>query len=117
MLSRSPAERPERILQTLRQRHKALAAEHDMRMFPARKGQPEMIEPVVEWHAGDTDATIVHVGKIGQTKPARRVLLAEDDLALGAMQRSPGADAPLQSAPDAGTVGSRRRWRPAASSA
>jgi hypothetical protein len=38
-------------------------------------------------------------------KPSRprRVLLAEDDLALGAMQRSPGADAPLQSAPDAGT--------------
>jgi len=31
------------------------------------------------------------------------VLLAEDDLALGAMQRSPGADTPLQSAPDAGT--------------
>ena len=31
------------------------------------------------------------------------MLLAEDDLALSAMQRSPGADAPLQSAPDAGT--------------
>ena len=63
MLSRNPAERPERILQTLRQRHKALAAEHDMRMLPARK--PEMIEAVIERHAGDTDATIAHVGKIG----------------------------------------------------
>jgi len=38
MLQRGAAERPQRILQTLRQGHKALTTEHDMRMFPAREG-------------------------------------------------------------------------------
>jgi len=35
MLQRGPAERPQRILQTLRQCHKALTSEHDMSMLPA----------------------------------------------------------------------------------
>src|SRR5262249_62234501 len=77
MLSRGPAERPERILQALRQRHKALAAEHDMRMFPARKGQPEMIEPVVESPAGDTAARSADGGKMLQTQRAPRHGLAD----------------------------------------
>ena len=73
-----------------------------MGVFPAREGQPEVIEPVIERHAGDADAVIAHVGKIGQPEPARRMLLPEDDVLLGAVQRPPGADAPLQRAPDAG---------------
>src|SRR4051812_29043338 len=66
MLQRGPAERPQRILQTLRQRHEALTAEHDMSMLPARERQPEVIEPVFERHTGDADAVIAHVGEIGQ---------------------------------------------------
>ena len=43
MLQGSASERPQRILQTLRQCHKALTSEHDMSMLPAREGQAEVI--------------------------------------------------------------------------
>ena len=59
-----------------------------------------MVEPVIERHAGDADAAIAHVGEIGQPQPARRMLLAKDDVLLGSVQRPPGADAPLQRAPN-----------------
>ena len=45
---------------------------------------------------------IAHIGEIGQTEPARRMLLPEDDVLLGAVERPPGADAPLQRTPNAG---------------
>jgi hypothetical protein len=73
-----------------------------MRVLPAREGQPEVIEPMIERRAGDADAVTAHLGEIGQTQPTRRVLLPEDDVLLGAVERPPGADAPLQGAPDAG---------------
>ena len=102
MLQRGAAERPQRILQPLGQCHKALAAEHDMGVLPAREGQAEVIEPVIERHTGDADAVIAHVGEIGKPQPARRMLLPEDDVLLGPVQRPPGTDAPLQRAADAG---------------
>ncbi len=102
MLQRGAAERPQRILQPLGQCHEALTAEHDMGMLPAREGQAEVIEPVIERHTGDADAVIAHVGEIGQPQPARRMLLPEDDVLLGAVQRPPGADAPLQRAANTG---------------
>src|SRR5712692_11228592 len=52
--------------------------------------------------AGDADAAIAHVGEIGQPEPAPRIFLPEDDVLLGTVQRPPGADTPLQRAPDAG---------------
>ena len=61
-----------------------------------------MVEPVIERHTGDADAMIAHVGKIGQPEPARRVVLPEDDVLLGAIERAPGTNAPLQSAAHAG---------------
>ena len=61
-----------------------------------------MIEPVIKRHPGDADAAIAQVGKIGQPKSTRWVLLPEDDILLGAMQSPPGTDAPLQRAADAG---------------
>ena len=85
MLQRRAAERPQRVLQPFGQRHEALAAEHDMGVFPAREGQPEVIEPMIERCAGDADAATAHVGEIGQPEPARRVLLPEDDVLLGAV--------------------------------
>src|SRR5260370_6518187 len=102
MLQWRAAERPQRILHPLSKRHKALAAKHDMGVLPAREGQPEVIEPVIERHTGDADAATAHVGEIGQTQPTRRVLLPEDDVLLGAVERPPGADAPPPPAPDAG---------------
>ena len=62
----------------------------------AREGQAEVIEPVIERHTDDADAVITHVGEIGQAQPTRRVLLPEDDVALGPVERSPAADASLQ---------------------
>src|SRR5258708_13013255 len=73
-----------------------------MGVLPPREGRPEVIEPVLERHTGDADAAPAHVGEIGQPQPTRRVLLPEDDVLLGAVERPPGADAPLQRAPDAG---------------
>jgi len=58
---------------------------------------------MIERRAGDADPAIGHAGKIRQPKAARRVLLPEDDVLLGTVERPPGADAPLQRAPDAGT--------------
>src|SRR5439155_13792607 len=122
MLQWGAAERPQRILQPLGQCHKALAAEHDMGVLPAREGQAEVIEPGFERYTGDTDAVIAHVGEIGQPQPARWMLLPEDDVLRGPVQRPPGADAPLQrtaypgadlrmAAPDLGENGDRPQAR------
>ena len=61
-----------------------------------------MIQPVIERHTGDADTTVGHPGEVGQAKPAGRMLLPEDYILLGAMERSPGSDAPLQRAADTG---------------
>ncbi|MBB2158097.1 hypothetical protein HLH33_17645 [Gluconacetobacter diazotrophicus] len=56
--------------------------------------------------ARDRDGEIVHDGEIGQPDPAGLVLLAEDHVPLGAVQRAPGTDPPLQRAADAlGQIG------------
>src|ERR1700737_1977514 len=83
MLQGSAAERPQRILQALGQCHEALTAEHDMSMLPAREGQSEMVEPVIQRRTGDADAVIAHIGEIGQPQPTRWMLLPEDDVLLG----------------------------------
>ena len=48
MLQGSAAERPQRILHSLGQRHEAFPAEHDMGVLPAREGEPEVVEPMIE---------------------------------------------------------------------
>ena len=83
MLQGNTAERPERILQAFGQCHEALAAEDDMSMLPAREGQPEMVEPVIQRRTGDADAAIAHIGEIGQSQSTRWMLLPEDDVLLG----------------------------------
>ncbi len=74
-----------------------------MTVLPAREGQSEVIEAVIERHAGDADAEIAHIGEIGQPHPARRMLLPENDVTIRAVECSPAANAPLQRAADAGT--------------
>jgi hypothetical protein len=39
MLQRRPAERPQRVLQTLREGHEALTAEHDMSILQPEKAK------------------------------------------------------------------------------
>ena len=89
-------------MQPDRQCGEALAAEHDLGMLPAGEGQPEMIEPVHEQLAGDRDPEWPRIGEVGQALGARWMILAEDDLALGPMQRLPAANATFQGAADAG---------------
>ena len=59
-----------------------------------------MIEPMIQRHTGDIDAVIAHVGEIGKSQPSWRMLLPEDDVLLGPVQRPPGTDAPLQGTPN-----------------
>src|SRR5262245_10285332 len=90
------AERPQRVLQTLRERNEALPAEDDVSVLPAAIGQAEVIEQVVERFTGDADAEVTHAGEVGQPQPARHLLLTEDHVLLRAVVRLPHADAPLQ---------------------
>src|SRR6266571_1682238 len=83
VLFRHAAQRPQRVLQAFRERHEALAAEHDMGMLEARERQPEVIEPMIEPLTRDRDAERAHVGEVRQADAARRVLLAEDHISVG----------------------------------
>ena len=100
VLFRHAAQRPQRVLQAFRQRHKALAAEHHMSMLEARERQPEVVEPVMERLTRDRDAEPTHVGEVGQAHSPRRVLLAEDHIAVGTVERPPPGDAALQGPAD-----------------
>src|SRR5258705_12501681 len=93
VLVRYPAECPQRILQTLRQRHKALAAEHHVGMLEAREGEPEVVEPMLQHDTRDCHAERAGVGEVRQAETAGLVLLAEDHIPLGSRQRSPSAHA------------------------
>ena len=101
-LLRHAAERPQRILQALGQRDKTLATQNDVGVLEAGEREPEMVESVIEGHARDGDAERARVGEVGQPQPAGFVLLAEDHILLGAFERAPRSDAPLQRAADVG---------------
>ena len=102
VLARGAAERPERVLQAFGERHEALPTQHDVGVLEARVGEPEVVEPVIEGLAGHADAEVGRVGKVRERGPARLVDLAEDDVLVGSVDGSPGTDAPLERAADAG---------------
>ena len=89
-------------LQAFGKRDVTLAAEHDMGVLPAGEGETEVIEAVIEAHAGDAHPGLAHVGEVGQAEPARHMKLAEDDVLVGAVDGAPGADAALERAPYSG---------------
>src|SRR5262245_23375364 len=91
-----PSECPQRILQTLRQRHEALAAKDDMGVLEAGECKAEVVKPMVEWLPSDGDAKLAHVGKVGKAKPAWWMLLSEDDVLFGAVHGPPGSNTPFQ---------------------
>ena len=62
MLARGAAQRPQRVLQPLGQGHVALAAQDDVGVLEARAGEPEVVEAMLERHAGHGD---------GQDRPSR----------------------------------------------
>ena len=67
-----------------------------MGVFEAREGQPEVIQAMRQRLACDRHAEFARIGEVGQSHPARRMLLAEHHLPLHAVHRAPGPDAPLQ---------------------
>src|SRR5579871_3211847 len=71
-----------------------------MRVLETRAGQAEVVQPVLQRHAGQRDVESGHVGEIRQPQATGLVYLAEDHLALRAVDGTPGTDAPLQGAPD-----------------
>ena len=75
-----------------------------MGVLEARPDQPEVVEQMLKRLAGDSDRYIkvAHVGEVRQTHAARLVGLAEDDLLVLAMLRTPCPDASLHSPPDTG---------------
>ncbi len=77
----------------------ALAAEHRLGMLPAGIGEDKVVEPVGKRLPAEADGQVAHVGEVRQALLSRRMVLAEDDLALRAMLGMPGADAALQGAP------------------
>jgi hypothetical protein len=95
MLAGRAAGRPQGVLQTLRQGDIALPTQDHVGMLEARVDQAEVIEPVIERRAGDGDRQARHVGEVRQAHPSRLVRLTEDHVPIGAVQRPPGAYAPL----------------------
>ncbi|MGY4473610.1 hypothetical protein ACVILL_001024 [Bradyrhizobium sp. USDA 3364] len=55
---------------------------------------------MIERLTRDGNTERAHAGEVGQTQAAGLVLLAEDHVLFGAVERPPGVDAPLQSAAD-----------------
>src|SRR3546814_2631309 len=82
MLARRAAQRPQGILQPLRQRDITLAAQDHMGMLEARTGEPEVVQPVIKPDPGDVYTQIGHIGKIRQPHPTRLVHLADDHVAI-----------------------------------
>ena len=81
-----------------------------MGVLEAGKGQAEVIEPAVEDLAGDGDAEIGHFSEVRQSHPARRMLLAKDDLPIRTVHRPPSPDAALEGPPRSGA----QVWMPTA---
>src|SRR5450631_2637901 len=98
MLRGHTAQAPQRRLQPGGQRNEALAAFEHSRMAPARMGERELVDPVREGDAGDNYIELVADGEVRQPESAGRVLLREEDFALGAVHRAPLAYAALQGA-------------------
>jgi hypothetical protein len=64
-------------------------------VLEAGECQTEVVEPMVDWLPSDRNAKLAHVGEVGKSKPAWRMLLSEDDILLGTVDGPPGSNAPL----------------------
>ncbi len=102
VLAWGAAQGPQGVLQPLGQRDVALATQDDVRMFEARAGEAEVVQPMIQTGRRHRDAQAVHLGEVGQAHATRLVHLAEDDVTIFAMDGAPTADAPFNGAANAG---------------
>ena len=98
MLAGHAAELPERLLQTFGQGGEALPALDGADMLPAREGEPEVIEHMIERPAADGHREAVGMGEVGEGLPTGRMLLAEDQLPFRSLGRPPMRHVPLERA-------------------
>ena len=97
MLPRHRSQRPQALLQALRQRLETLRV-RDPRPFPVRVRQHEVIGQVRVGPTPDLHPQLPHVGEIRLALPARFPLLWEIHLLLRALQRPPAPHLALQRA-------------------
>ena len=100
MLAGHAAKPPQRVLQTLRQCHIALASKHNMSMLKAGECQPEVIEPMRQHGSSNRDAKLSRIGEVRQAKATGLVYLPKDHIPLRPAKCAPVAYAALQCAPD-----------------
>ena len=92
------AQLPQRVLQPVRQRFEALAAEHHFDMAPSRVRQRELIQPMRQRARINQHAKFRAVGEITQAESPRWMRLRKIHLALGPVRRPPLPQPPLQRA-------------------
>ena len=98
VLARHAAELPQRLLQALGQSREAFPALNGAHMLPAREGEPEVIEHMLERLAGDRHREGVGMGEVRQGLTTGRMLLPEDELTFRSFRRPPVRDTALQGA-------------------
>jgi histidine ammonia-lyase len=69
-------------------------------LFEPGVDQSEVIEPMVQRLTGHLHPQVAHLGEVGQSHLTRLMHLAEHDLLIGTMLRTPSADASLQCTAD-----------------
>ena len=98
MLARRATDEPERVLEAFGERREALPTLDHARVFPLRVGEREVVEPMREGKARHRHAQLAGIGEVRKTLRAGRMLLAEDDVAVGPGERAPAPDMALQGA-------------------
>src|SRR5262249_47614932 len=95
MLSGSTANLPQGPLDPLGQCLKRFA-ETDVDHFHIRVGQHKMVEQMRKRNLSQSDAHVLHVGKIRLTSFSWHMDLLKNDLFAGSVQRFPACDMPTQ---------------------
>lgn len=96
MLRRHPTAKSESVLQSLGQGNKALTAVDHRHMAPARIGQAEVEQPVLQHLASDRDRRALDQREIRDPQHTGPVLLQEHHLLRRPVQGPPLLDAALQ---------------------
>jgi hypothetical protein len=95
VLTRDPSQFPRRVLQPLARALPALR-EADRAGLPVGVGRHEVIDQVVERHAGDRDAQLGHVREVRGTEAAGLMVLREEHLLGRPLEGPPQFDPALE---------------------